>query len=170
MAIIKPTLQIQSFPSDYSVVADRGPLSFNLDLSTTVDVTTVGVNHGRKSVSIAEAGNTTDYLFDGSVLNTADGGVAGTDGCFLYLKNMTAAGGTGDIMIGIEPDDSDLSDAANLGVAEAAARLFTLKPQEFAFFPYDGTMDISVDATADNTILEWWKFDRTTTTSGYIGG
>ena len=167
MAIIKPTLQIQSFPSDYSVVADRGPLSFNLDLSTTVDLTTVGVNHGVKTVSQAEGD--LDTLFDGSTI-TGDSAAAGTNGSFLYLKNMTAAGGTGSIMIGIEADDSDVTDAVDLSTAGNAARLFTLNPQEFAFFPYDGTMDISVDATADNTILEWWKFDRTTTTSGYIGG
>lgn len=170
MAIIKPTLTLVSNASDYSVTAEQGPLSVALDLSTTVDITTVGVNSGRKLVSAAEAGAASDYLFDGSVAEDVDGGVAGTDGCYLYLKNMTAAGGTGDIYIGIEADDADLTDAADLSAGEAAARLFTLKPQEFAFFPYDFTMDISVDSSGSNIVLEWWKFDRTGTTSAYVGG
>ena len=75
-----------------------------------------------------------------------------------------------DIMIGIEVDDSDLTDAADLSPTGDPNRLFTLKPQEFAFFPYDHTMDITVDATADSIVLEWWKFDRTTTVSGYSAG
>ena len=167
MAIIKPTLTIVSNAADHSVTADQGPLSMALDLSTTVDITTVGVNSGRKTVSQAEGD--LDTLFDGSTI-TGDSAAAGTHGSFLYLKNMTASGGTGDIMIGIEVDDSDLTDAADLSPTGSADRLFTLKPQEFAFFPYDHTMDITVDATADSIVLEWWKFDRTTTVSGYSAG
>lgn len=167
MAKIKPTLSIVASAYD---AANAGPLSVALNLSTSVDITTVGVNSGVKLVSTTEAGAASDYLFDGSIVEDVDGGIAGDDGCFLYLKNMTAAGGTGDIYIGIEPDDADLTDAADLAAGEAAARLFTLKPQEFAFFPYDFTMDISVDSNGTNIKLEWWKFDRTGTTSGYIGG
>ena len=66
MAIIKPTLAIKAFASDYSVTADQGPLSVALDLSVTTDVTTVGVNSGRKLVSRADGAGGT--LFDGSLI------------------------------------------------------------------------------------------------------
>ena len=167
MAIIKPTLAIKAFASDYSVTADQGPLSVALDLSVTTDVTTVGVNSGRKLVSRADGAGGT--LFDGSLI-TGDSAASGSHGSFLYLKNMTAAGGTGNIIIGVEADDADTTDQADISDTGNASRLFTLLPQEFAFFPYDHTMDIIVDAAADNVVLEWWKFDRSTTVSGYVGG
>ena len=159
MATIKPTLNIVSNASGSTT---PGPLSVALNLSTSTDITVVGVQSGVKVVSQAEAGSAADYLFDGSLAEDVDGGVAGTDGSFIYLKNMMAVGSTGAILIGIEADDADLTDAVDLDGAEAAARLFSLKPQEFAFFPFDHTMDITVDAiAADNLNLEWWRFDRT---------
>ena len=163
MAIIKPTLSILANDADATIA---GPLSMALNLTTSTDVTVVGVESGVKTVSRAEAGDKTDYLFDGSLAEDVDGGVAGTDGSFVYLKNMMAVGSTGAILIGIEADDADLTDAIDLDANEEPQRLFSLKPQEFAFFPYDHTMDIVVDAMlADNLKLEWWRFDRTEASS-----
>ena len=36
----------------------------------------------------------------------------------------------------------------------------TLKQGEFAFFPYDYEMDISVDAEHNDAELEYWLFNR----------
>ena len=160
MAIIKPTLGIVSNASDYSVAAEQGPLSVALDLSTTVDITTVGVESGTMTVNAAD--NATGWLFDGSLAEDVDGGVAGTDGSFIYMKNMTASGGTGDIFVGVVADATET--VADMSGVESAARMFTLKPQEFAFFPYDHTMNIMLDTATDGTKLEWWRFDRTAAT------
>ena len=65
MAKIKPTLSIVASAYD---AANAGPLSVALNLSTSVDITTVGVNSGVKLVSTTEAGAASDYLFDGSIV------------------------------------------------------------------------------------------------------
>tara|TARA_R110002020_G_scaffold19629_1_gene67589 strand:+ start:527 stop:1021 length:495 start_codon:yes stop_codon:yes gene_type:complete len=160
MAIIKPTLTLVSNASDYSVTAEQGPLSFSLDLSTTVNITTVGVESGTMTVNTAD--NATGWLFDGSLAEDVDGGVAGTDGSFVYMKNMTATGVAGDIYVGVTADATETVQA--MEGAESANRMFTLKPQEFAFFPYDHTMNIMLDTSTDGTKLEWWRFDRTAAT------
>jgi len=157
MATIKPTLSIVSNASDATI---PGPLSVALSLSTTVDVTVVGVESGTMTVNTAD--NAAGILFDGSLAEDVDGGVAGADGSYIYMKNMTVSGGTGDIYVGVGADD----DAATqeMATAEDPHRMFTLKPQEFAFFPYDHTMDIHLDTSTDGTKLEWWRFDRTAAT------
>jgi len=71
------------------------------------------------------------------------------------MKNTSAA--DYDIYIGIEADGA--SATALEGNADAQ-RLFTLKQGEFAFFPYDYTMDISVDAENNDATLEYFMFNR----------
>ena len=73
---------------------------------------------------------------------------------------MTASGVTGDIYVGVVADATETN--PDMSAAEDADRMFTLKPQEFAFFPYDHTMNIMIDTGTDGTKLEWWRFDRTT--------
>ena len=50
--------------------------------------------------------------------------------------------------------------ATELEPATDADRFFTLKQGEFAFFPYDYEMDISVDAEHADAELEYWLFNR----------
>tara|TARA_R100001594_G_scaffold68668_1_gene102976 strand:+ start:504 stop:992 length:489 start_codon:yes stop_codon:yes gene_type:complete len=155
MATIKPTLGIVSNASDASTLP--GPLSVALDLSTSIDITIVGVQSGIMTVNTTD--NAAGILFDGSLAIAVDGGAAGEDGSFVYMKNMTASGVTGDIYVGVGADDDAAT--AEMADAEDPHRMFTLKPQEFAFFPYDHTMDIHLDTSTDGTKLEWWRFDRT---------
>ena len=156
MATIKPTLGIVSNASDASTLP--GPLSVALDLSTSVDITIVGVQSGITTVN--QADGAAGWLFDGSLAEDVDGGTAGEDGSFIYMKNMTASGVTGDIYVGVVADATETN--PDMSAAEDADRMFTLKPQEFAFFPYDHTMNIMIDTGTDGTKLEWWRFDRTT--------
>ena len=52
----------------------------------------------------------------------------------------------------------------NLSSNGEADRLFTLKPGEFAWFPWDCTQDINYDANGDtSSALESWVFVRTGT-------
>jgi hypothetical protein len=147
MAVIKPTLSLTSNAS--TATTDAGPLSIALSLSAT-DTLTVD------TVTAATVTPTTTHsiLFDGSAQD-AGSEVAGTNGAFIYMKNTSAA--DYDIYIGIEADGA--SATALEGNADAQ-RLFTLKQGEFAFFPYDYTMDISVDAENNDATLEYFLFDR----------
>tara|TARA_R110000765_G_scaffold227678_1_gene331520 strand:- start:143 stop:514 length:372 start_codon:yes stop_codon:yes gene_type:complete len=98
--------------------------------------------------------STTDSrLFDGSSFD--DTGVAGTGGAFLYLKNVSA--GDHDIYFGAIVDAGSVTD---LEAANDADRFMTLKQNEFAFLPWDYTMDITCDAEDDAATLEYWVFNR----------
>ena len=147
MAVIKPTLTLTSNSS--SATTDAGPLSVALSLSATDSLTVDTVKS-----SIITPSTTHSILFDGSA-EDAGSEVAGTNGAFLYMKNTSSA--DYDVYIGIEADGA--SATALEGNADAQ-RLFTLKQGEFAFFPYDYTMDISVDAENAAATLEWWLFNR----------
>jgi hypothetical protein len=148
MAVITPTLTLTSNAS--TATTNAGPLSVALSLSAT-DTLTVDTVEAQTLVFTGASDHQT--LFDGS---TKDAGseVAGTNGGFLYLKNATAS--DLDIYIGIEPDDDA---AAALEGNANAQRLFTLKQDEFAFLPFDYTMDITADAEGAAT-LEYWLFNR----------
>ena len=62
-----------------------------------------------------------------------------------------------DVYIGIEADGAS---ATELQGNADAQRLFTLKQGEFCFFPYDYTMDITVDAENASATMEYWLFNR----------
>jgi len=147
MAVIKPTLTLTSNSS--AATTDAGPLSIALSLSAT-DTLTVDVVKSQ----IITPSTTHSILFDGSA-EDAGSEVAGTNGAFLYMRNTSAA--DHDVYIGIEADGA--SATALEGNADAQ-RLFTLKQGEFAFFPYDYTMDISIDAENAAATLEYWLFNR----------
>jgi hypothetical protein len=154
MGIIKPTLSLTANAS--SATTDAGPLSIALSLSATdsLDVTAVRTKildvfgtHG--------SGDDGGILWDASDFTSS--GEAGTDGAFIYIKNVTAAGSGRNIFIGA-------ATLENLSGNGEADRLFTLQPQEFAFFPWDCTVDINFDANGDTTnALESWCFVRTGT-------
>ena len=44
--------------------------------------------------------------------------------------------------------------------ADENARLFSLRPKEWAWFPYDYTGDLYAQATGASQSLEFWRFDR----------
>ena len=146
MAVITPTLTLTSNASTAS--SSPGPLSVALSLSATDSLTVDKV--------IAETltvGTTQSVLFDGSAQD--DGGTAGQHGGFVYLKNATAS--DHDIYIGAVAEGTS---ATSLDDADDALRFFTLKQGEFAFFPYDYTMDVLVDGENAACVLEYFLFNR----------
>ena len=146
MGVIKPTFTLTANAS--SATTDAGPMSIALSLSTTDTLT---VDHVKSK--IFKPTTTAALLFDGSAED--DGGTAGTHGGFLYLKNVSAA--DYDIYIGVGAESMS---ATELEPATDADRFLTLKQGEFAFFPYDYEMDISVDAEHNDAELEYWLFNR----------
>ena len=150
---IKPTLTITSNAS--SAATDPGPLSVALSLSATPD------DSGRLTVDSLIAAKThtfasaTDHftIIDGS---TEDAGseVAGVNGCFVYCRNASAS--DLDVFIGIEPDNDAAADLASNANAQ---RLFTLRKGEFAFFPFDYTMDLTTDGES-GAVIEYFVFNR----------
>ena len=144
---IKPTFSLTS--NKNSATTSPGPLSIALALNVT---DTLSVDNVQSEIIVFTGASDHQRIFDGSIYN--DSGTAGTHGGFVYMKNITAS--DLDIYIGIEPDDDA---AAALESAGNTQRLLTLKQGEFAFFPYDYTMDITADAEGAAS-LEYWLFDR----------
>ena len=147
MAVIKPTLTLTSNAS--SAATDAGPLSVALSLSATDSLTVDTV----EAATITPT-TTASTLFDGSTKDIGSE-VAGTNGGFIYFKNTSAA--DHDVYIGIEAHSAS---ATELQANADAQRLFTLKQGEFAFFPYDYNMDITVDAEDNAATLEYFLFNR----------
>ena len=146
MGVIKPTLTLTSNSS--AAATDAGPLSIALSLSATDSLTVDTVKS-----QIITPSTTHSILFDGSAQD--DGGTAGTHGSFIYMKNTSTA--DYDVYIGVGADGFSATDMAG---ADDADRFMTLKQGEFAFFPWDYTMDISVDAENAAATLEYWLFNR----------
>ena len=147
MAVIKPTLTLTSNAA--TATTDAGPLSIALSLSATDSLTVDTVEAATITPS-----TTVSTLFDGSAKD-AGSEVAGTNGGFIYFKNTSAS--DYDVYIGIEADGAS---ATELQGNADAQRLFTLKQGEFAFFPYDYTMDITTDAEDAAATLEYFLFNR----------
>ena len=63
--------------------------------------------------------------------------------CYVYLKNL------------------DGTDSIDIEVADAGNEFFHLAPGEFAFFPWDGTLDMFADASANTPALEIMIFEAT---------
>lgn len=147
MAVITPTLTLTSNAS--TATTSAGPLSIALSLSATDTLTVDTVEAATITPS-----TTVSTLFDGSAKD-AGSEVAGTNGGFIYFKNTSAS--DYDVYIGIEADGAS---ATELQGNADAQRLFTLKQGEFAFFPYDYTMDITCDAEHATATLEYFLFNR----------
>tara|TARA_R110000744_G_scaffold360778_1_gene468351 strand:+ start:182 stop:628 length:447 start_codon:yes stop_codon:yes gene_type:complete len=146
MAAITPTFTLTS------AAAPTGPLSIALALSTSDSLSVDTV-----SAEILTCSTSQVLLFDGSVLAGLDGDAspdAGVNGSFVYMKNVTAS--DLDIYIGCVTS-GDMTGEIN--AATAADRLFTLKQGEFAFFPFDYCMDITVDSEGAG-LLEYFLFNR----------
>jgi hypothetical protein len=159
MAVIKPTLNLTSNAS--TATTDPGPLSIALALSATDSITISNVTS--KIVTFTGTGNE-QLIWDGSTLSGADTTTETLAmGGYMYFKNTSA---TADVYIGVDHDGGGASptnigaaDQAEDGTATAAIRFGTLKAGEFAFIPFDGTLDLLGDASAAAT-LECWYFDR----------
>tara|TARA_R100000152_G_C6669791_1_gene106422 strand:- start:30 stop:491 length:462 start_codon:yes stop_codon:yes gene_type:complete len=152
MGIVKPTLTLTSNSSSASTKA--GPLSIALALSATdeLDITKV-------ESRIIDVDDTHGLLLDAS--DYCASAAAGTDGAYVFIKNITAEGSGREIMIG---SANSSMHAAVDPTSPSAARLFTLKAGEFAWFPWDLTYDIYEDANGSSTnALEYWVFIRTGT-------
>tara|TARA_R110002096_G_scaffold76631_4_gene181029 strand:+ start:92 stop:529 length:438 start_codon:yes stop_codon:yes gene_type:complete len=144
MGVIKPSLTLTANSS--SATTDAGPLSIALSLSATDSLTVTEVQS-----KIIDVSGTHAILWDAS--DFAATAAAGTDGGFMYLKNVHA---TVNIMIGVANE--------NLSSDDETDRLMTLQPGEFAWMPWDCSQDIYVDANGTGTAgLEAWLFVRTGT-------
>ena len=156
MGVIKPTLTLTANAS--SATTDAGPLSIALSLSATDSLSIDQVVS-----KIIDVDGTHGVLLDASDFCAPGSATAeaGTDGAFVYIKNVTAEGSGRNIMIGSA--SGNLSDSVD-PASPSATRLFTLQPQEFAWFPWDCTYDIYEDANGSSTnALEYWVFVRTGT-------
>jgi hypothetical protein len=147
MATITPTLTIAA---NASSATTPGPVSTPISISATTPLTVDSIE--AKTVVFTGASDH-QTIFDGSTQDIGSE-VAGTNGGFVYFKNATAS--DLDIYIGVIADDAS---AAALEANAAPARVFTLKQNEFAFMPYDYTMDITADAEGAAT-LEYFLFNR----------
>ena len=160
MGIIKPTLTITSNAS--TATTDAGPMSIALSLSTTDSLTIAG--HVESKIHNFADATSHVILFDGAnALYGGDTETAGTVGSYIYFKNI---GATGDVYIGVGADNDVAQDlgAANqedaFGADTAnAPRLFTLRPGEFAWMPYDYALRIFGYSIAADS-LEYWLFDK----------
>tara|TARA_A100001201_G_C3941355_1_gene156656 strand:+ start:93 stop:539 length:447 start_codon:yes stop_codon:yes gene_type:complete len=147
MATITPTLTIAA---NASSATTPGPISTALSISATTALTVDAVE--AKTLTFTGAGDH-QTIFDGSEQDNGSE-VAGTNGGFVYFKNATTS--DLDVYIGIVADGGSAADLATDG---NAARLFTLKQNEFALLPFDYTMDITADAEGAAT-LEYFLFNR----------
>ena len=150
MATITPTMTIAANSASST---SPGPLSVALNLTAGG----AAVNVDNASSSIVNVDNGSGVL----LTNGGTAGLAGTDGGYIYIANITASG-SDMIYIGVEATGatSDLAGGTAADGSGDPKRLGTLKRGEFMFFPFDYTMDITVDASANNQKLEYWIFDR----------
>ena len=130
---------------------------------------------------LVTVGTTAALLYDGSKMSTSHGlelaassradvtteGEGGTYGGFVYLLNTSTvdSGTTNVIYVGVDHDgggtsNDDISNSDQEEDGSKTTRLFTLKCGEFAFFPFDYTMDIIVDANLAGQTLECWHWNR----------
>ena len=160
MAVITPTITLRSNAS--TATTNAGPLTVALSLAGS-DILTVD-NVNSSIVTPANSGAPT-LLLAGDTYGGDSGDTPGTHGGFLYLKNITS---TGSDLIYIGTVFQGATDPADMGAGttaldnadDATTRLMTLKPGEFAFFPWDYMQDIYCGASAASQKLEYWLFDR----------
>ena len=131
---ITPTLKITS--NAYSASTNPGPTSSPMSISVTDLTDTTEV-----LAKIVDASATNDILFNHEDYVGSSAPTLGTDGGFIFLRNLTEGlETTADIYIGHG------SNGALEG--DTATRLMTLKPGEFAYFGWDMQTDIIIDASA----------------------
>ena len=151
-------------------IRDR-PLSVALSLTATDLLTVDNVQS-----EIATLGTTPSQLLDGSALcagtETPSTAAANQQGGFVYIKNTGTAKAA---YVGIVSSCHDNDGAPNgtdtptapagttlLNVADnTTLRTMSLRPGEFAWFPWDYAGDIYASCEhSDGTTVEYWLFDR----------
>ena len=148
---ITPTLTITS--NKYSAATNPGPTSSPLAISVTYTLDGTAVVSKIVTVATADAN-----LFDASDYSASV--AAGTDGGFIFLRNLQGSTGTNIHISCGTTGDGELED----GCAAEAFRLMTLQPGEFSFFAWDMEADLIVDASAAvDGALEAIMFARTGT-------
>ena len=158
MATITPALTITANDSSH---ATPGPLSFALSLNqskaisglTKVETKIMDITAGSESAA-------THTVFDKDAF-VSSGAQTDQDGGYVYLRNMLADNSPvdrlHDVLIGF-------GGAKDLDGDGESVRLMTLRPGEFAFFPWDMTEDLVCDIKETNdAALEAWLFVKTTT-------
>jgi len=149
---ITPTLTITS--NKFSATSNPGPTSspINISVSDLLDVTQVDSNIVTVSTTGATLLTLTNYTADHT---------EGTDGAFIFLRNLTEGLTVApNIFIGHNVTNAELESSGS-GDED---RLMTLKPDEFAFFPWDMEANLNVDASAAaDDALEVIVFVRTGT-------
>lgn len=161
-SVITPTLTLTSNANTHTPTSAAGPLSVALSLTATDILNIAG--HVESKIHTFAGATSHVVLFDGAASTYGnDTETAGTVGAYLYLRNI---GTTGDIYIGVGADDDVAQDlgAANQEDSfddntQNATRLFTLRPSEFAWMPYDYALKIFGDSS-DVATLEYWLFDK----------
>ena len=152
---ITPTLT----SNKYSATTNPGPTSSPLAVSVTDTLSISQVDS--KIVTVA-----TDAAPLFTVADYTAGTTAGTDGGFIFLRNLTDDSSfttSSNIYIGHNPTGGTGAELEDSGAADED-RLMTLKPGEFAFFPWDMEGEINVDASvANDDALEAIIFVRTGT-------
>jgi hypothetical protein len=157
MATITPTLKIVSTAVDSGTGFGPSHFAMTVDQSDSLTV----VKHRIREFEVDTGANV--VLINGS--DEASAFAPGVNGCFIYIKNVTASG-TEKICVGIlhegegAPAVDDTGDDLTRSHADSH-RTFTLLPGEFAFFPFDYCGDIYAQATANDQYLELIQFDRT---------
>ena len=183
MAIIKPTLSLTA--NSITATTDAGPMSAALALSIADSLSVDLVEQRTIETSTTLNANTDGVVgpLDGSTLATASGAdsngndnvTAGTVGGFLYLKNNSSTTNE-NIFIGIVSSSVNSGDfqAPTAPAASGSGgtttcldndthdtlRTMTLKPGEFAWFPWDYVGDLHWQAQTGTPQLEMWRFDR----------
>ena len=165
MATFQTALTISA--NKATATSTPGPLSVALSASATTSLT---VDKVESMIITPNQGGSTEptKIFDGSDITGTDF-TGGTHGGYIYMKNTTASG-SNLIYVGVvhaggsdSPTDPDAYNATgtNLNRADdASLRTFTLKPGEWAFFPWDYLGDLFCHANAASKTLEVWRFDR----------
>tara|TARA_B100000287_G_C20551332_1_gene748607 strand:- start:308 stop:853 length:546 start_codon:yes stop_codon:yes gene_type:complete len=180
MGVIKPTISLSANANTHPTVASRGPLSVALSLTNTDSLNVDFVEQ-----SVINTSTTQQRILDGHVLGGATK-TPGTIGCYIYMKNTDTTVGN-NILVGVvsgsrisvagdgdttvtgvnnptaphEDDEAGSDGDSRLTVTNnQTLRTFTLLPGEFAWFPFDYTGDIYVQAAQNTPALEYWRFDK----------
>ena len=158
MGIIKPTLSLTA--NSRAATTDAGPLSIALSLSATDSLDVTKVESKIMDLTAGSEADATHRVWDASTYTAS--AQTDQDGGFVYLKNILVDNSPvdrlHDILIGHKTGAEDLD-----GDGETD-RLMTLRPGEFAWFPWDMAQDIIADIKETNTAaLECWVFVRTGT-------
>ena len=157
---IKPTFSLTS--NKKSASTNPGPLTIALSLNVT---DTLSVDNVQSEIVTPPNSGAPTLMLAGDTYAGDSADTGGTNGAFLYLKNITSSGSN---LIYVGTTLQGASAPANMGAGttaldnadDATFRLMTLKPGEFAFLPWDYMQDIYVGASAASQSLEYWLFDR----------